>query len=134
MMHRLVLTIATIAGTASAQGGRLEDGRDLFLYFCAECHGRDAASVGPMAEMLALEPPDLTGLSLRNAGNFPAESVARQIDGRNPIAAHGDMPVFGPTLNSDLHVAIILPDGQRLLASSQLANLLTYLSSVQIKK
>ena len=44
MLVRLVLAIVTLAGPVSAQDTNIEDGRDLFLYFCAECHGKDAAS------------------------------------------------------------------------------------------
>ncbi|MBQ4824524.1 hypothetical protein J4729_08170 [Leisingera sp. HS039] len=43
MMMRLAVTLAIAAGPVWAQGNGLEEGRDLFLYFCAECHGKDAA-------------------------------------------------------------------------------------------
>ncbi len=134
MLYRLVLAIATIAGTASAQESDLEDGRNLFLYFCAECHGNDAASIGPMAEMLAIEPPDLTELAKRNGGPFPTESVAFQIDGRIPLVSHGDMPVFGPSLDGDQQVALKLADGQPMMVTKHLANLLIYLNSVQAQR
>lgn len=131
MLVRLAVTLAIAAGPAWAQESGAEAGRDLFLYFCAECHGKDAASQGPMAEMMALRPPDLTRLSERNGGGFPAEAVAKQIDGRQPVAAHGDMPVFGPSLDEDQHVAMALPSGQPMMVSRALANLIIYLQSVQ---
>ena len=53
-----------------------------YLYFCAEYHGKDASGIGPIAEMMAFEPPELTGLSDRNNGNSPTLYVATQIDGR----------------------------------------------------
>jgi hypothetical protein len=38
--------------------------------------------VSDIAEMMAFEPPELTGLSDRNNGNSPTLYVATQIDGR----------------------------------------------------
>ena len=93
MLMRMVFTLATVAGAVLAQGSEVDDGRDLFLYFCAECHGKDAASVGPLAEMLAIEPPDLTNLTKRYAETFPTDVVAMQVDGRIPVEAHSFMPV-----------------------------------------
>jgi mono/diheme cytochrome c family protein len=133
MLVRLALAIAALAGPVSAQDTNIEDGRDLFLYFCAECHGKDAASIGPMAEMLAVEPPDLTALTERNGGSFPTESVAMQIDGRIRLDGHGDMPVFGPPLESDQFVTLKLPNGQPMMIAQHLANLMTYLQSLQSK-
>ena len=119
------------AGTASAQNTEVEKGQDLFLYFCAECHGSDAESIGPIAEMLAINPPELTSLAERNGGKFPTEYVAMQIDGRISVASHLDMPVFGPYLGSDQSVAIKLPSGQPMLVTQHLADLIAYLQFVQ---
>ena len=133
MLVRLVLAIATLAGPVSAQDTNIEDGRDLFLYFCAECHGKDAASIGPMAEMLAVEPPDLTALTERNGGAFPTGSVAMQIDGRIRLDGHGDMPVFGPPLESDQFVTLKLPSGQPMMVAQHLANLMSAASPTDIR-
>ncbi|WP_052254242.1 c-type cytochrome [Leisingera sp. ANG-S5] len=131
MLMRLATTLAIAAGPGWAQSHGVEEGRDLFLYFCAECHGKDAASLGPMAEMMALQPPDLTHLAARNYGEFPMAAVAKQIDGRQPVAAHGDMPMFGPTLDEDQFVTLALPSGQPMMVSRSLGNVITYLQSVQ---
>lgn len=131
MLVRLFLVLASAAGAVSAQDADLEAGRDLFLYFCAECHGKDGASVGPIAEMLAIEPPDLTNLAERNQGVFPIKAVAMQIDGRTQNEAHSYMPVFGPSLDSDNSSSVALPDGQTMLVTQRLANLIAYLQSVQ---
>lgn len=131
MLFRLVLFLALAAGAVSAQDNRTEEGQDLFLYFCAECHGKDGASVGPMAEMLAIRPPDLTGLTARNEGTFPTKFVAMQVDGRMAIDVHSFMPIFGPSLDSDKHVAIALPSGQPMFVSQHLADLIAYLRTIQ---
>lgn len=130
-MFRLVLAMVAAAGIAAAQNSEVENGQDLYLYFCAECHGKDAESVGPMAEMLAIKPPMLTSLAERNGGNFPTESVAMQIDGRISLPSHGYMPVFGPYLDSVQSVAIKLPSGQPMMVTQNLADLIAYLQFVQ---
>lgn len=134
MQLRLVLAAITLAGAASAQNTDVQNGQDLFLYFCAECHGKDAESIGPIAEMLAIEPPELTTLAERNGGKFPAEAVAKQIDGRIIVANHGDMPVFGPYLETEQSVAIKLPSGQPMMVTQHLADLISYLKTVQTER
>lgn len=131
MLFRLVLAMVAAAGIASAQNSEVENGLDLYLYFCAECHGKDAESVGPMAEMLAIKPPMLTSLAERNGGTFPTASVAMQIDGRISLPSHGDMPVFGPYLDSVQSVAIKLQSGQPIIVTQNLADLIAYLQFVQ---
>lgn len=126
-----VLAIAT-ASMASAQEVTIQDGQDLFQTYCWQCHGRDATGGGPMAEMLAIETPDLTKLSARNGGSFPTEIVARQIDGRAPLLAHGgEMPIFGPSLESDKNVALPLASGQPMMTGVPLASVIVYLESIQ---
>ena len=89
---------------------------------------------GPMAEMLAIETPDLTELSKRNGGVFPTEAVAMQIDGRSPLLAHGgEMPIFGPSLESDQYITLRLKSGQQLMTGVPLANVIVYLESLQAK-
>jgi mono/diheme cytochrome c family protein len=76
--------------------GPQDPGRQLFLTYCASCHGADARGDGPMAVRLRQVPPDLTQFAARNAGVFPSVRVARIIDGRD-VASHGtrEMPVWG---------------------------------------
>ena len=132
MLGRATLAILATAGAAFAQEPSVEDGRDLFLNHCARCHGTDATGTGPMAEILAIATPDLTRLAARNDGVFPLEAVARQIDGRDPVLAHGgEMPAFGPFLDADEHVTLRLPSGQSMMTALPLADLLAYLESVQ---
>ena len=133
MIFRIMLLLVLTAGAVSAEDGDVENGRDLYLYFCAECHGKDGTSVGPMAEMLAIEPPDLTELAKRNQGVFPIAEVAMQIDGRIPVELHSYMPIFGPSLDGDRFVSFALPSGQTMMVPQPLADLLTYLQSIQTR-
>ena len=133
LVFRGMLLAAVAFGAASAQEIDTQDGQDLYMTNCWQCHGRDGEGNGPMAEMLAIVTPDLTKLTARNGGNFPIENVARQIDGRAPLMAHGgEMPIFGPSLESDQHIAMRLPSGQPMMTGLPLANVITYLESIQM--
>jgi hypothetical protein len=72
-------------------------GPDLFRMYCASCHGRDGKGAGPVAPALKVPPPDLTVLSRRQKGVFPAFEVESIITGPATVAAHGsdEMPVWG---------------------------------------
>ncbi len=114
-----------------AQEGDVQAGQELYGLYCAQCHGTDATGNGPMAELLAVQTPDLTTLAADNGGVFPAEAAARQIDGRARVLAHGgDMPVFGPFFAGD-ETIVQVPTGQPMAVSRPLADLLAYLESVQ---
>jgi mono/diheme cytochrome c family protein len=78
------------------------DGRNLYLGYCAACHGPDGAGDGPAASSLNVRVPDLR--LLRGAdGRYPRGLVEEVIDGRTTRAAHGsaDMPVWGWTFRRD---------------------------------
>ena len=72
-------------------------GKDLYLKFCASCHGAEGRGDGPVASQLKVEVPDLTLIARRHGGTFPRDLVDRIIDGRHVLAAHGSrtMPVWG---------------------------------------
>ncbi len=57
-----------------------------------------------MVEYLRIPPTDLTHLAQRHGGTFDEDAVARAIDGRTRIGAHGpsDMPVWGDAFSSSL--------------------------------
>jgi mono/diheme cytochrome c family protein len=122
------------ASAVSAQEVDIDDGRELYMTYCWQCHGSEGTGNGPMAEILAITTPDLTRLAAENQGEFPLEVVARQIDGRAPLLAHGgEMPVYGDFLDTGQNVALALPSGQPMMTGLALANILTYLESLQGK-
>lgn len=102
-------------------------GEELFLSYCAICHGTDGAGGGPMTEHLKLPPADLTQIAARRAGNYPAEQIYQIIDGRVPVAGHGtgDMPIWGNTLK----------ESEKLKNEKQVRqsidNLVEYLKTIQ---
>src|SRR5262249_59651799 len=96
-----ILCIAAIAALA-ASGARAEDsnvaeGHQLFMRYCASCHGVEAIGNGPVATTLDQKPANLRMLSDKYGSPLPVNAIAEFIDGRKAIRAHGtgDMPVWG---------------------------------------
>ena len=114
-----------IAGTA--QASEIAPGRALYLEFCASCHGLTGEGDGPVAPSLATPPPNLRKLSERYGNPLPEDQVARFIDGRADLKAHGprDMPVWGMRFNFEAQ-------GNQRLIKSVIAKLVAYLQSIQI--
>ncbi len=131
---RGIALAALTTGAAIAQDLNVQDGNDLYRTYCWQCHGFEATGDGPMAEMLAIRTPDLTKLAARNDGVFPTELVAQQVDGRSPLLAHGgEMPIFGPALDSDKQIALSLPSGQPMMTGVPLASLIAFLETIQVE-
>ena len=89
-----------LAGAAMAfDAVTLEDysGEELFVRFCASCHGSEGMGDGPVSRSLNVAVPDLTRIASRY-GEFPAGLIRDTIDGRGiDTLAHGtrEMPVWG---------------------------------------
>ena len=101
------------------------EGSALFREYCATCHGRDATGNGPAARALQKSPPDLTRISQRNGGRFPAERVKNYISGESDILSHGsrEMPIWGPIFRQ--------ADQDYELGEIRLHNVTIYLESLQ---
>ena len=72
-------------------------GKEMYVTYCAVCHGTDGKGGGPAASALKVPPPDLTVLSKNHGGKFPALKVTAAIHGEGALPAHGskEMPVWG---------------------------------------
>lgn len=79
-------------------------GRDLYLRYCASCHGSSGKGDGPVASVLQTPPSDLTRLRERYGGQHPLRGTMAAIDGGRPVRAHGDsaMPVWGEVFEREL--------------------------------
>lgn len=72
-------------------------GAEMYRVYCASCHGLDGRGNGPATPALKKRVPDLTQISRRNGGAFPAFRITHIIDGYEIQAYHGshDMPIWG---------------------------------------
>ena len=99
--------LVTTLGMLRAQGKREQNpsvgqpntasGKEAFLKYCASCHGEDGKGTGPAAIALKPPPSDLTTLSRRHEGKYPAGYVSALVKFGRSLAAHGslNMPVWG---------------------------------------
>ena len=108
----MAVALAGISGSALAQTKTVKvvpvhqsnawTGSEMFHEYCAVCHGVDAKGGGPAAEALKQRPTDLTQITRRNSGKFPALHMQLVIQGKTDIAAHGnaEMPPWGDAFRS----------------------------------
>ena len=130
-MRRLALIAVLLAQPAFAGPPDPVAGQDTFRTYCAVCHGLRASGGGPMAEALRVSPPDLTRLAAENGGIFPVLRVVRQIDGRDPMLAHGgDMPLYGEMFAYP-DGAIFSETGQPIVTAQSIADVAAWLATVQ---
>ena len=94
-----VLLLGIAVSARAAEKPLLEWGKELFVTYCASCHGKNATGSGPAAKGLNPRPADLTVLSRRNGGEFPRLEVIQFIEGQRPLEAHQSaMPRWGAIL------------------------------------
>lgn len=115
-------------GKRAEPENRVDRGQQAYGVYCASCHGRAAEGDGPMAELLKVQPPDLTRISQRNGGAFPKDRVAASIDGRYEVRSHGpsSMPVWGLSFQDAGRDFDQEPDVQE-----KIKDLVAYLESIQ---
>lgn len=129
MKHVTALILAVAAAPALAQDA--EKGAELYRTHCATCHGIEGTGQGPMAGVLVIKPANLTQLAASNGGVMPTERVVKRIDGRDPLVSHGSpMPVYGYFFEGH-DQAVKTPDGQPIMTSAPIADLLAYIEGLQ---
>jgi mono/diheme cytochrome c family protein len=97
LLAAAMLAVATTsAGAAPGDDDTFPSGQHIFQDHCATCHGTEGTGNGPMAEVLKIPPADLTKISVRAGGTFPAARVVEIIRYGGNMAAHGTavMPVW----------------------------------------
>ena len=104
-------------------------GEQMYATYCAVCHGVKATGNGPAAPAMKMPPPDLTMLSQRNNGVFPADHVSAVLKFGVETPAHGSsqMPIWG-TLMGTLHGTG--PDSTTVV-HQRIVNLTNYLKQIQ---
>jgi mono/diheme cytochrome c family protein len=103
-------------------------GREMYVNYCAQCHGVDGRGHGPVAPALKTPPTDLTVLSRNNHGRFPDTHIVTVLQNGVEIPSHGsaEMPVWGPILGKMNQTN----PQDRLL---RISNLSRYLETLQTK-
>lgn len=104
-------------------------GAEMFGRYCASCHGVSGKGDGPVASALEVPPADLTRIAARRGGTFPDSEIARFIDGRFDLPAHGsrEMPVWGRRFGASI-AKNTEPDE---VARGRILTLVEYLKTIQ---
>jgi mono/diheme cytochrome c family protein len=103
------------------------NGKQMYMSYCASCHGIDGRGTGPIASSLKIAPADLTQLSRNNNGKYPSTHVISVLQSGASTPGHGttDMPVWGSIFAQ-------MDGGQRSLTKMlRISNLNDYLQSIQ---
>jgi len=102
-------------------------GEEMYVSYCASCHGKDGKGNGPAKPALKVPPTDLTMLAKQNKGTFPSAHVSTLLKAGD-VTAHGstDMPVWGPVFRS-------LSTGHEAEVQQRAMNLTKYIESLQAK-
>ena len=106
------------------------NGKQMYVNYCAPCHGVDGRGQGPVAAALKKQPANLALLSKNNGGRFPSTHVMSVLEFGAANSSHGNaqMPVWGPMLghmdstNAENNVSLL-----------RISNLSQYLQSLQAK-
>ena len=142
-MNTMKVTIATIvaaltlplAGESVSAESKFDFGQFEYESSCASCHGLIGKGDGSMAPNLVTKPSDLTTLSKRNSGVFPAQRVYEIIDGREEVNAHGarTMPVWGTQFRSTVPYLeeLGMVDFGTSIAHARIASVIDYLFRIQ---
>ena len=95
----VILLFAPTMQSLAAEDG----GKEMYVKYCASCHGSQGKGDGAVSRDLKVRVPDLTLLRSRNKGTYPLDRVMSSIDGRRVMRAHGtrNMPVWGEVFQQE---------------------------------
>ncbi|MDH3263255.1 MAG: cytochrome c [Paracoccaceae bacterium] len=127
----LALLLAAPAAAQDIEPGDAMEGAEIFATYCVACHGLEGRGDGRMTPILTVLPPDLTQIQAGNGGVFPVAATIFQIDGRDPLLAHGaDMPLFGMFFQG-FDIGMKTETGQPIMTSKPIADVVAYLKEIQ---
>lgn len=121
----LILGLLLIGSFTTARADEVAEGKAIYQQYCASCHGIRGEGDGYMARALTIPPANLRLLSARYGNPLPEDQIARFIDGRADVRAHGprDMPVWGERFYAET--------GSERQVTNRIAKLVAYLQSIQ---
>jgi mono/diheme cytochrome c family protein len=107
-----------------------------FGTYCVVCHGDKARGRGPVAKELKTPPSDLTRISARAGGVFPAAAVYKKIEGLDMPLAHGtsEMPIWGALfVHQAVGDGVLIEDAKTAarVATQRMKRLVKYLETIQ---
>lgn len=89
----LLLSSGILVGQSSPQVKKTSvketsaaSGKEMYLQYCASCHGKEGKGDGPAAPALKAPLASLTTLAARNKGTFPDVKIARLIEGSDEVS------------------------------------------------
>jgi mono/diheme cytochrome c family protein len=105
-------------------------GEEMYVAYCAVCHGKAGQGDGPAASALKAPPADLSTLAKRNNGTFPADHVTSILRFGTETPAHGtaDMPIWSGLFRSLDNKAVT-----DAAVKLRIFNLTKYIESLQTK-
>lgn len=105
------------------------EGRDVYLRYCAECHGPDAHGGAREGGSPA---PDLTKIAERRGSVWPMLEVMSIIDGyTKSTEPRADMPVIAELSDGEL-IMFDTGNGLEVTAPANLMAVVHYLESIQL--
>jgi mono/diheme cytochrome c family protein len=106
------------------------NGEQMYVNYCAPCHGVDGKGNGPAAAALKKQPTDLAVLSRNNGGKFPSTHIVSvlQFGTANPSHGSAEMPMWGPVLGS-----VNSTPSEPNVRALRISNLSRYLQTLQEK-
>jgi mono/diheme cytochrome c family protein len=115
-------------GTIAVNKTTATSGMQMYINYCASCHGVDGRGNGPAAAALRIPPTDLTVLSKNNHGVFPETHIVTVLQYGAEFPSHGsaEMPVWGPIFGK---MEKVNPQVKQL----RISNLIRYLKTLQVK-
>jgi mono/diheme cytochrome c family protein len=130
-----ILALALGAGTTAAQGV-IDRGEAQYMRLCAVCHGPTGVGDGPIGQLLAQKPRNLTALAKDSNGIFLFSEVYQAINGRRGIRGSGaaEMPIWGDyflaeALPNTIHPGIVAEE----VVQGRILSLVYYLQTIQTR-
>ena len=122
----LVISVATPTGAGAQGKDKNARGKQLYMTYCASCHGEDGKGGGPAAAALKAPLSDLTRIPKDDHGKFPGIKIRNIIDGQLVVTGHGtrEMPVWGRYFKEK---------SDRMTSVGNVYALLRYIESIQVQ-
>ena len=122
----------SVAKTVIIPGSKasVNNGKQMYVNYCAPCHGVEGKGNGPAAAALKTQPTDLAALSRNHGGKFPSTHIASVLEfgAANPSHGRAEMPVWGPMLGS-----VDTATNDANVRALRISNLSRYLQTLQEK-